>query len=585
MSKDSIKVRKIGKYILQRQIGYGSMGTVWYSHHMGLDLPVAVKLLKGTLVNEDPEYVERFIQEGNLAGKVNHKNIVRIYDAGNQGNTYYMVMEYINGGNILELIGECGQISSDDVIDYAITLTDALIEAHSLGVVHRDIKPENIMLTKDGKIKLADLGLAKSLKDDYGSTMTGVAIGTPNYISPEQVRNGKYADQRSDIYSLGATLYHMVTGQVPFVGESSVDVMMKHCNDTLVPPEKLISDLPKGLNKIICKMMEKLPEDRYQSAEELLEAFNLLKYKDATLTKTVTGKTQINIKGVNLEEIRSRSKNKQKDAKPSKSKVSMKIAMLITALALIPSIYFFPKEKTSDKKSLNIVNTEVIDLKKKTEVRLNKPDIDKTKVLNIIDASTVVEKTSKDNAKLINLIGNLNIYKNVEDNYRISDKMLKISKTRNKSSAICLSKKTFENFSIMMQYRILKDDSRFRLLVYKNKRKSVELTISKRGKVFPTGSLLINNLTAEKIEGDYTRKTLKNSSMELLKLNTPNEALADNSVWQRVFIIKNYKNIKIFINGELVAKLMVDMESPSFVGFETWHSCEAEIRQLILKEI
>ncbi|MCH2209181.1 MAG: serine/threonine protein kinase [Lentisphaerales bacterium] len=178
---DSIKVRKIGKYILQRQLGQATMGTIWLSHHMRLDLPVAVKLFKPSLFEEDPEYLERLIQEGNLAGSTNHKNIIHIFDAGNEGKTYYMVMEYVDGGNAEEMIENRGRLTPEEVIELGLVICGAMRDAHEHNIIHRDIKLENIMLTGEGRINIADLGLAKRRDDDYGSNMTGFAIGTPYY--------------------------------------------------------------------------------------------------------------------------------------------------------------------------------------------------------------------------------------------------------------------------------------------------------------------------------------------------------------------------------------------------------------------
>ena len=161
MSKDSIKVRKVGKYILQKELGKGSIGKVWLSFHSGLGIPVAVKTLKPHLIEEDPEFLERFIQEGRLAVTLHHKNIVRIFDAGKSGEIYYLVMELLEGKNVLEIIEAEGAFKPERVLEIACAVTDALIEAHEHGIIHRDIKPDNIIITEEGKIKLADLGLAK----------------------------------------------------------------------------------------------------------------------------------------------------------------------------------------------------------------------------------------------------------------------------------------------------------------------------------------------------------------------------------------------------------------------------------------
>ena len=169
---------QLGKYVLERELGKGAMGSVWLSHHPGLGIPVAVKILDSALAARDPDFFNRFIREGTLAATINHQNIVRVYDAGNQDQTYYLVMEYIEGTDARQQIDKEGALPEDQVIDLAISAAEALKTAHSMGIVHRDIKPDNIMVTTNGQIKLADLGIAKQM-DDNSATMTGVAMGTP----------------------------------------------------------------------------------------------------------------------------------------------------------------------------------------------------------------------------------------------------------------------------------------------------------------------------------------------------------------------------------------------------------------------
>ena len=218
-----------------------------------------------------------------------------------------MVMEYVDGGNAQEMIDNRGCLTPAEVLEFGIVITDALIEAHAHNIIHRDIKPENIMVTKQGRIKLADLGLAKNTEDSYSSTMAGAAIGTPNYISPEQVRNSQEADLRCDIYSLGATLYHMLTGKVPFEGESNYTVMNKHCEEELIPPQEIQEGLPLPLCKAICKMMEKNPDDRFQNCEEINELLYKFKYSREH-THVVTGKTQIVLEKINVNDLKERRK-------------------------------------------------------------------------------------------------------------------------------------------------------------------------------------------------------------------------------------------------------------------------------------
>lgn len=330
MASGTIPVRKIDKYILHQQLGSGAMGSVWLSHHMGLDIPVAIKVLNKSLALENPEYVKRFIQEGKLAGSISHPNIIRIYDAGHVGETFYLVMEYVEGCDALDLLTERGHFSVDEVVSMGIILAEALHEAHMHNIIHRDIKPDNIMVSQDGTLKLSDLGLAKHVNDNFSSTINGAAIGSPNYISPEQVRNAKMADPRSDIYSLGATLYHALTGQVPFKGETAMDVMMKHCNDKLTPPKVINPKIPSPLSKIICKMMKKIPENRFQSCEEISDA--LCKFKYSRPQKKHSSKRHVNLEGTKIERLISKRPSKKKHRQQH---ILMPIILLSLTLLLV----------------------------------------------------------------------------------------------------------------------------------------------------------------------------------------------------------------------------------------------------------
>lgn len=277
-------IQKVGKYVLEGELGHGAMGSVWLSSHPGLGIKVAVKILDHKLAAEDPEYLSRFIKEGTLAASINHPNIVRVLDAGHEGSTYYLVMELIEGADAKELVEQRGVIPSAEVLELGICTTEALKEAHKKGIVHRDIKPDNIMVTNEGNIKLADLGIAKQLGDDYGTTMAGTTIGTPFYIAPEQAMDSSTVDERCDIYSLGATMYHLLTGTVPFQGSSAMSILMKHTQEPLEHPKDRRPDLKLSsrLCSVICKMMEKDPDKRYQNCDELLEAFDAVKHKKSS---------------------------------------------------------------------------------------------------------------------------------------------------------------------------------------------------------------------------------------------------------------------------------------------------------------
>jgi eukaryotic-like serine/threonine-protein kinase len=268
--------QKIGKYPMLSKLGQGAMGQVWLSHNPDLDIPVAIKILPGHLVAMESSYVDRFVREARTAARINHSNVVRVYDCGTDNGVNYIVMEYVDGGNLRQLQeAHPGTLPLLQAMDIVIAVARALQEAAVFGIVHRDIKPDNIMLDKRGTAKLADLGLAKVLsRDDMEMTRTGVAMGSPKYIAPEQVADAKDVDARADIYSLGITFYHLVTGALPFSASLSHEMMCKHVEEPLPHPHTKNPDLPEDVCRIICKMTEKSPEQRYPSAEKLLVDLN-----------------------------------------------------------------------------------------------------------------------------------------------------------------------------------------------------------------------------------------------------------------------------------------------------------------------
>ena len=242
-------------------------------------------------------------------------------------------MEYVDGCDALQLIEQRGCFSVDEVLSMGIVLSDALAEAHQHNIIHRDIKPDNIMIAQDGTLKLSDLGLAKHVNDNFSSTINGAAIGSPNYISPEQVRNAKMADCRSDIYSLGATLYHALTGEVPFKGSTAMDVMLKHCNDKLRSPKSINPKLPSEICKVICKMMEKLPENRFQDCAELSEI--LYKFKYSKPPKKTNAKRHMHLEGTKIERLISHKPKKRK-----KKKSSLLLPVLLITFLILPLIIY-----------------------------------------------------------------------------------------------------------------------------------------------------------------------------------------------------------------------------------------------------
>lgn len=262
----------IGKTIANRyeiisKTGVGGMATVYMAKDIVLNRKVAVKVLKDEFIT-DEEFVRRFNSEAQAAASLTHPNIVSIYDVGNEGDIYYIVMELVRGKTLKQIITEEGALPWKWSVNIAMQIASALETAHKNNIVHRDIKPHNIIITEDGVAKVTDFGIAKAVSN---STITafGTTIGSVHYFSPEQAKGG-YTDAKSDIYSLGVVMYEMLTGKVPFDSDTSVSVALKHMQENPVPPMEINDNIPKAVNDIILKAMEKEPMARYQTATAML---------------------------------------------------------------------------------------------------------------------------------------------------------------------------------------------------------------------------------------------------------------------------------------------------------------------------
>jgi serine/threonine-protein kinase len=271
---DKKKINQIGNYRLLSKIGSGSMGVVYRAKHLQSDQDVALKILLKRFY-DDPDYLERFYREAQASAQLNHPNLIRAIEAGKSKEGYhFFAMEHVDGETVQSILDRETTIPEKRAIEIAIQVVRALEHASSRGIVHRDIKPDNIMISKSGIVKVADFGLAR--ETDSSVTQTGIALGTPHYMSPEQVRGEHTVDIRSDIYSLGASLYHMVTGSPPFVGTSAAVVITKHLSEEVPHPKEKNPKLSDGLCQVILRMMEKEQTDRYQSAQELLRDMEIL---------------------------------------------------------------------------------------------------------------------------------------------------------------------------------------------------------------------------------------------------------------------------------------------------------------------
>jgi predicted Ser/Thr protein kinase len=251
-----------GDYHIIAELGKGGMGRVFRAHHLPLDRDVALKVLDDPVAG-DESFRSRFLKEARSAARLNHRNIVQIYDFGQVDGTYYLAMEFVAGRSLGAILRSEGPFSERHAVGLVREACTALGTAHAAGIVHRDVKPDNLILTEDGVVKLVDLGLAKSVVDDQNATQTGVVAGTPHYISPEQIEGRRDIDGRADVYSLGATLFHLVTGKPPFEGSSPMVVIAKHLHEEPGDPRELVPDLSDALCAVIRRMMARDRDDRY----------------------------------------------------------------------------------------------------------------------------------------------------------------------------------------------------------------------------------------------------------------------------------------------------------------------------------
>ncbi len=258
-----------GNYVILDFLGKGTMGRVYTARHRMMGRVVALKVLDGRCINK-PVALARFRREMHLVGRLDHDNVVRAFDADRIGLCYFIAMEYVEGGTLGDLVKARGPLPPAAVVNYAAQTADGLAHAHACGIVHRDIKPSNLLLTRGKKIKILDFGLGTLLEKNElvpALTSAGYTVGTPDYISPEQARMVKI-DGRSDLFSLGCTMYYLTSGQVPFKGGSSMDCLVRRITDRAVPINQIVPGLPARLVQIIEKLMATNPDDRYQTAAE-----------------------------------------------------------------------------------------------------------------------------------------------------------------------------------------------------------------------------------------------------------------------------------------------------------------------------
>ena len=377
------------RYKILSKLGSGGMAEVYKAHCQILNRTVAIKVLRPQFTSND-EFVERFRREAQAAASLSHPNIVSIYDVGKDGDCYYIVMECVTGTSLKEAIAESGHMSPQRAARISWQILAALQHAHENGIVHRDIKPHNVMVTFDERVKVTDFGIARALSTST-LTETGTIIGTVNYFSPEQAR-GEAVEAQSDIYSLGVVLYEMLTGTVPFKGESPVSIALQHLQTVVTPPTKLNPAIPKGLERVVLKALEKNPSRRYQDARQMMRALEPYAFPGndyETFHDDVDSDSEITISdmptqvisasdlAVNMEEtlVRRKPNNKRNPRRTIFATLFFIFALLTLAavvIIMLPEWLYVEEVRVPDFTGKTL--EEAAALAEKAHVRLDDPD-------------------------------------------------------------------------------------------------------------------------------------------------------------------------------------------------------------------
>lgn len=269
------KIHDLGDFELKKRLGKGGMGEVFLAHQISLDRMVALKTLSKELSQRE-DFVRRFLREARSMAKLDHTNVVKVYAVDSFRGIHFAAIEYIDGQSVQNWINQLGPMPVGDALHITLVCAEALKHAFGQNMIHRDIKPDNILVTKKGVVKVADFGLAKVLDEDVSMTQSGTGLGTPLYMAPEQARNAKHVDHRSDIYALGATLYHMLTGRLPFSGESTLELIIAKEKGLYRSARSHRSEVPERLDLILDRMMAKDPNHRYKTYDELIRDLSSL---------------------------------------------------------------------------------------------------------------------------------------------------------------------------------------------------------------------------------------------------------------------------------------------------------------------
>ena len=391
------------------------MAKVYKAKDRLLDRFVAIKVLKEQYA-EDDEFLKKFNNEAQSAAKLNHINIVNVYDIGQDlfegKKIYYIVMEYVEGETLKDLIDSEGQLSNHDIIDYSVQIAQALKSAHNSGIIHRDIKPQNILIDKYGLAKVTDFGIAR-VSSNATITYTSSILGTVHYISPEQAK-GKIVDEKSDLYSLGAVMYEMATGKVPFDADNSVGIAVMHIQDKAKPAKDLNPNLSDHLNYIIMKLLEKEPANRFLNASELIDSLENPQANDYVKSMEETAKIPIVVPNKEQKKKKAEKKAKKKEEEavyvsptdeetPStkKDKPIKLWPIALLALILVGAVYYFLSRPTDTQIEMpTVINLTQEKAVKELEKRGLKANILRTEESDEYDKGKVMKQDPEANTKV-----------------------------------------------------------------------------------------------------------------------------------------------------------------------------------------
>jgi len=411
-----IKGQKINdRYQIIKTIGEGGMANVYLAYDTILDRNVALKVLRGDLSN-DEKFVRRFQREALSASSLSHPNIVEMYDVGEDEGQYYIVMEYVDGKTLKQLVKRRGALTLNEVIDIMLQLTDGIAHAHDSYIIHRDIKPQNIMIMENGLVKITDFGIAMALNSTQ-LTQTNSVMGSVHYLPPEQA-NGKGASVKCDIYSLGILMFELLTGSIPFKGENAVEIALKQMKEPLPAVTMINPEIPQSIENILIKSTAKNPKNRYNDAREMHqdietaldetrkdEKRHVYKYPENDLddTKIMEKIDDFNKQDPDTESIAKKIDDEDINEK-KKSKLALIISLIIVGILILGAGIYFAVTKTQNKaiKIPDVVDMTIVDAEEKLEkagfvvaVETEKVDSDDIEAGRVVKTSPAIGRTVK----------------------------------------------------------------------------------------------------------------------------------------------------------------------------------------------